>query len=92
MTNDEEIRRANEAERLMSTPMLAEAFEKVEKGVVDAMRQSRLGDDKTHTKLVMMLQVVGSIRSHFTEIMETGKLARIQKETFAERALKLVRR
>jgi deoxyhypusine synthase len=84
MTVDDEIRRAEEAERIYNNPILKEAFDLVEKGVIDAIKQSKLGDDRTHTKLAMMLQTIEQVRKHFKTTMDTGKLARIQKETLAE--------
>ena len=92
MTNDEEIRRGNEAQRLMSDPMLIEAFETIERGIVGAMKQAKLGDTQTHHELIVMLQLHGRLRGFFAEAIETGKLARIQKETLADKVKKTFRR
>jgi len=91
MTQDEEIRRGYEAERVMAEPLLQEAFAKIESAIVEAMRQVKLGDHKTQHELVVMLQLHGRIRGHFKECMETGKLARIQKETMADKVKRLAR-
>lgn len=92
MTIDEEIRRANEAERLMNEPLLKEAFDSIEAGIFSAMRQVKLSDEKTQHELILMLQLHNRLKGVFQTHMETGKLARIQKETMAEKAKRLIRR
>jgi len=91
MTVDEEIRRANDAERLMNEPLLKEAFDIVETTVIDAIKRSSIADAASHHEFALMLQVIGGVKRHFKEAMETGKLARIQKETMLERAKRKVR-
>lgn len=87
MTQDEEIRRGHEAERLMNEPMLKGAFETVEKSLIDAMRRVAMGDKDTQHELVLSLQLLHRVRGHMVEAMETGKLAR----TMAEKAKRLFR-
>ena len=91
MILDQEIRRADEAQRLMDAPLLKEAFEKIEEGLIDAMKRVPMGDQKTQHELILSLQLFGRIKGHLAEVMETGKLARIQKETLMDRAKRLVR-
>lgn len=76
----EEIKRGEEAERLMNHPMFKEALEGIKSGILDAMTRSAMGDDKTHNKLVMALQITSKIEGYFLEIMQTGELAKIQFE------------
>jgi hypothetical protein len=85
MTNDEEIRRANDAERLMAEPMLKEAFAKVEAAILAAMLKADLNAPARCVTLISTLQTVQGVKGHFREVMETGRLARIQKETLAEK-------
>jgi hypothetical protein len=91
MNLDQEIRRADEAQRLMDAPLMREAFEKLETGLIDAMKRVSMGDTKTQHELVLSLQILGRVKGHLTETMETGKLARIQKETMAQKASRLFR-
>jgi hypothetical protein len=92
VTNDEEIRRGHEAARLMEEPLLKAAFEGIEASIFDAMRRCKVSDTVTQHELVLMLQLHGRLRSVFREHMETGELARIQKETLASKAKRLIRR
>jgi deoxyhypusine synthase len=84
VTIDDEIRRAEEAQRIYNNPLLKEAFEKIEQAMLERMKKVGLGEKQHHTDLVMMVQVVQGVRNHFKEIMETGQMAQIQKETLAQ--------
>jgi hypothetical protein len=92
MTPDEEISRANEAERLMREPLVAEAFEKIEAGIIDAMRKCSLADHAAQHELIQMLHLFSKVKGHFLYCMETGKLARLRRETMRQKADRLLRR
>lgn len=91
MTLDQEIRRGGEAERLMNDPLMKEAFITIENGLIESMKRVSVGDTKTQHELILLLQLFGKLRGYFTEVIETGKLATIQKETMAQKAKKLFR-
>jgi hypothetical protein len=74
------IRRAEEAKRLLSEPMLAEAFDNVESGLVGAMKNAIMGDEKTHHELVLCLQLLGRVRNYFQEVIDTGHMEQLQAE------------
>lgn len=90
----DEVKRGEEAQRLMEHPLFKEAMENVETGILDAMKESGLGDEKAHNKLVIALQIVGQIKKHMKTTMETGKLARIQleKETLGQKLANAARK
>ena len=91
MTEDEEIRRSNEAQRLMADPLLAEAFSKVESGIIDALKLSKLIDKDQDRELVLQLKALALVKGHMTQVIQTGQLARIAKEeSLARRALRRV--
>jgi hypothetical protein len=92
MSLDEQIRRGHEAERLMNEPLLKEAFERVEAGVVDAMKRCKLGDHNTQHELVLMLQLTNKVKSIVQEHIQTGKLAKLEKETLAQKVKNRLRR
>lgn len=75
-----ESKRGEEAERLMANPIMQEAFSKVREGIVNSMKDSAFGDEKTHHHLVIALQVLGQIEKHMHDVAVTGKMARIQIE------------
>lgn len=80
MTQDEEVRRGMEAQRVMAEPLLVEAFSRLESGVLDQLRRVGLGDEKAHHTLIATLQTIGAVKGHLLQIMETGKMASITKE------------
>ena len=91
MTPDEEIRKANEAERLLNEPLMKAAFLGIEAGLVENLKRVAVGDEKTQHELVLTLQLLERLKGHFLTIMQTGKMAKIQKESMAKRVLKAVR-
>lgn len=91
MTLDQEIRKGEEARRLLNEPMLKDGFDKVESGLIDAMKRCAMADTVTQHELVLSLQLLARVKGHLLEAMETGKLALIQKETMAQKAKRLFR-
>lgn len=75
-----EITRGQEAEHLLKNELLKEAFSKTRQGIIDAMANSPIGDEKTHNRLVIALQLLAKVERHIKTVAETGKLARIQYE------------
>ena len=75
----------------MNEPLLKDAFAKVENGLIEAMKRVPMGDTNTQHELVLSLQILGRVKGHMVEVMDTGKLARIQKETMAQKAKRLFR-
>lgn len=78
MTNLEEIRRGDDARLILESPIYKEATKKVRDGLINAMQQSPLGDEKTHNRLVIGLQLLNQIEKQINDVMLTGKMAQIQ--------------
>lgn len=90
--SDKEITRGSEADRILKHEIFVEAFDKVRKGIVDAMTNSAMGDEKTHNRLVIAMQLLNQIERYIQEVATTGKLARIQvNESIPQKILKRVR-
>lgn len=88
---DTEIRKGMEAERLLEEPLLKQAFEGIESGLVENLKRVPMGDTKTQHELVLTLQLLQQLKGHFLTVMQTGKMARIQKESMAKRVIRAVR-
>jgi len=78
MTLEQESRRGEQARRLLDDPLLQEAF-----GSVDgALRNAWVATDEDATpereRLWLMLKLLGRVRSHLVQVLETGKLADAQ--------------
>lgn len=76
----EEIKRGEQAAVILDNPVYQEAIEKVKENIISAMANSPLGDEKTHNRLVIALQLVNQINKQLTDVMQTGKLAAIQTD------------
>lgn len=81
MTETEEVLRGAEAERLLNSEIYKEAISRVREGIVRAMVDSPLGDDKTHNRLVIALQLLNKIETNIREVAQTGQLAKLSIKT-----------
>ena len=75
---DKEIVRGAEAERILKHEIFVEAFDKVRNGIINAMTDSPMGDEKTHNRLVIAMQLLNQIEKQIQNVATTGKLAAIQ--------------
>lgn len=88
MTTDEEIRRKAEAEQLMAHPLMAEAFAVIENTVISELKRVDVGAQVAQRDLIVTLQLLGKLRQHIVTVIQTGKMAEMQKETWAQRMKK----
>lgn len=89
MTTDDEIMRGREAERLMSDPLLVEAFSAVEKAILDGLRTVDVGAKDAQRDLIVTLQLLGNLQRILKTHIQTGELAQIAKqESLGKRILR----
>ena len=74
----DEIVRGQDAKRILNEPLYNEAFDTVKNGIVSAMMQSGIGDNETHNRLVISLQLLEQLKRALQNVMETGQMAEIQ--------------
>lgn len=86
----EEIHRGDNARLILESPLYRESIQKVRDGLINAMQQSPLGDEKTHNRLVIGLQLLGQIEKQLTDVMLTGKMAQMQVNDSAVTRIKQV--
>ena len=86
-----EMLRGEEAAKVLESPAYKEAIEAVRAGIIANMASSPLGDEKTHNKLVIALQTPNQIEKQLHDVMTTGKLAAMQKETLVNKVSKVFR-
>lgn len=72
--------RGNAAQQLLDNEIYKEAITKVHDGILNAMKSAPMGDEKTHNRLVIALQLLAQIERHIEDIANTGRMARIQME------------
>lgn len=80
MTEQEEINRGEEAQRILEHPLFQEAFTATRDGIVQTMQASAMGDQALHNRLVIALQLLAQIEKSFRTHMETGRMAVIQAD------------
>lgn len=88
MTLESDRDRGERARRLLDDPMLAEAFDVVERNLHEEWLASRGGQEREREQIWLMIKLLGRVKGQLTEAMETGKVARIQIERDKERPLK----
>lgn len=89
----EEINRGEEASRLLNHPLVKEFFEKSREDIVNTMGTSPMGDEKTHNRLVIALQVLNRLEGSFKSVINTGKMAKMQvNESMTDKVKRFVRR
>ena len=75
-----EIKRGERASEVLENPLFKEAVTKVREGIIRSMATSPLGDDTTHNRLVIALQLLNQIEKQLMDVMATGKMAAIQTD------------
>jgi len=76
----EEIKLGEQAAQILDNPVYKDAIERVRDNIVNSMTNSPIGDEKTHNRLVIALELLNQINKQLTDVMQTGKLASIQTD------------
>lgn len=90
---DVEIDRGQQAARLMNDPLMVEAFAKVKAKLIEQLETADVRDEQMEREIVRTLQLLKQLNKHLTSVIETGKLAAIQKQqlSWREKAKKAFR-
>ena len=78
MTPDDERIRGIAAQRIISDPLVIEAFEKMETSVIDTLKNTSNLLPEDLERLWIMLRMVGKFRSAFESIVASGKMAEFE--------------
>jgi hypothetical protein len=84
-TTDEEIRRGFEANRILSEPLLVEAFDAIKGAIMQRMTTVDVGARDAQRDLIVTLQLLEKLKSHLNDHISTGRMAQITKETTKEK-------
>ena len=80
------IARSLDAQRLLDEPLLKEAFEAIEKTIIDKLRGPANGHE---LELVMALRLTGQIKGWIQGVVQTGKVE-IDLRERAERNVRVI--
>jgi hypothetical protein len=75
MNNLEEIKRGEEADRILKNPLFVDAFDNIRESIINSMSQSAFGDAETHNRLVIAMQLLSQIEKQFKDHIATGKMS-----------------
>lgn len=89
MTPEQLIERANRAEKLVTDPMLNEAFETLRTTILSTIENAPIEDRDGVHECRQMLKLVKSIRGHLEQAVRDGKVVihRLEERKKYERAL-----
>tara|TARA_Y100001973_G_scaffold105605_1_gene179442 strand:+ start:573 stop:806 length:234 start_codon:yes stop_codon:yes gene_type:complete len=74
MTPEEELKRSEEAKKILDNPIFKEANEKLKKELTDELINSPIRDTEAREKLYLMIKMHESVLNQLKSIMDTGKL------------------
>ena len=77
---NEEIRRGEDAKRVLAEPLLKEAFGKIELALMDEIRRVDVGDASKQRDLIVTLQLLGKLKRVLEDTVMTGEMARLTEE------------
>ena len=81
---EQDLLRAREAQMLMETPMLVDAFKRLREGLVNKMVNSPLNDPSVRETCRYQLEALDNLALELKHIMETGKLILKKEEQRSE--------
>lgn len=77
---NEEIRRGDDADRLLSDPLFTEAFAAVETALVSEIKRVDVGASDRHRDLIVSLQLLAKVKGYIEQVAQTGRMAAITQE------------
>lgn len=79
MTDEVKLRqaetKARNAQNLIDSPLLTEAFTTLEAAYIQAWRTTNADDERAREKLFLAVNVIGKVRDHLTKAIADGQLA-----------------
>lgn len=90
--SDQEIRDGRSAQILLDNPLFKDAFTQIESGLIEKMAIVPMADIDTQHELVLSLQLIRKLKKQFVTVVETGKMAQIQKDTLMDKIARNIRK
>ena len=78
----EELRRADEAKRLLDNPLLKEAFTTIREELIRHLLNTRVAEEVERDRLYITIKALDLVKQHIQSVLETGKLAESEQEKF----------
>ena len=74
MDSEEELKRSEEAKKILEHPIFKEANEKLRVELINELVNSPIRDAEAREKIYLMIKMHESVLNQLKSIMETGKL------------------
>jgi len=78
----EELRRAEEAKRLLDNPLFKEAFKTIREELIKHLLNTRVAEELERDRLYITIKALDLVQQHIQSVLETGKLAESEQEKF----------
>ena len=78
----EELRRADEAKRLLDNPLFKEAFITIREELIKHLLNTRVAEEMERDRLYITIKALDLVEQHIRSVFETGKLAEKEQEEF----------
>ena len=78
----EELRRADEAKRLLDNPLFKEAFTTIREELIKHLLNTRVAEEMERDRLYITIKALDLVEQHIQSVFETGKLAEKEQEEF----------
>jgi len=78
----EELRRADEAKRLLDNPLFKEAFKTIREELIKHLLNTRVAEELERDRLYITIKALDLVQQHIQSVLETGKLAENEQEKF----------
>ena len=66
------------ARQLLDNRVFKQAWKSAEDSIVAQMAEVKIRDVEMHTKLILAMQILNSVRRHIEVVLETGQMADLQ--------------
>ena len=78
----EELRRADDAKRLLDNPLFKEAFTTIREELIKHLLNTRVAEEMERDRLYITIKALDLVKQHIQSVLETGKLAEKEQEEF----------
>lgn len=72
----DEIRRGEDAKRLLAEPLLVEAFDAIHAAMLANLMQTNVNDTEAQRGWVVSLQILAKVKRHLEQVIVSGELAK----------------
>ena len=78
----EELRRADEAKRLLDNPLFKEAFITIKEELIKHLLNTRVSEEVERDRLYITIKALDLVEQHIKSVLETGTLAEREQDYF----------